>query len=136
MQKYRRRMSKEEDIVQQSIIGYLRARRFLYTSTGAGLITSLPLRMRMNSLGYTAGSPDIIVWIPNGTVCIEVKRPPTYKMSLKTGNRIQFHKKGEQSEFQKIFEQRINEIAGQHYIVAYDVYDVEQYFIANGIEPK
>lgn len=125
----------EEDRVQIAVINYLKLNRFLFTSTGAGLVKSQKTQILMNRLGYTAGSPDIIVFIPNGTIGIEVKKPATYRYSDKTKKMIVDIPAGVQSEDQKIFQKKLTNISGHFYIVAKSVGEVIDFFSENGINP-
>lgn len=124
-----------EDTVQITIVNWLRLNMYLFTSTGAGLIKSQKTQLLMNRLGYTAGSPDIIVFIPNGTVGIEVKKPATYKYSDKSKKMVVHNSGGVQSQTQKIFQEKLTNISGHYYIVAKSVWEVIDFFTKNGIKP-
>ena len=130
MRMYRKKTAKDyaEDNVQKHIAQWLRVKGYLFTSIPAGLIVSAVAQRTANRLGYTKGAPDIIAWIPNGTVSIEVKRPEKRELSLKTGKMVIANPKGVQTPEQKEFQERVQKTPGHHYIVAYDVYDVEKYF--------
>lgn len=122
-----------EDNVQQGIVKYLRLRGYILTSSGAGLIKNLRTQKVMNSNGYETGSADIMVFIPNGCVHIECKRPAVYEYSFKSGKNIVKIPAGRQSDSQKEFENKITGIPGHYYLVAYSVQDVIDFFKAKGI---
>ena len=129
-------MQRPEQPVQISIVRYLRARRFLFTAPDAGInVSSKRMRAIYKMMGRQAGISDLVVWIPNGTVCIEVKRPKTLQWSVKTGKMIIADQGGKQSIEQKEFEKVIHSLPGHHYIVAQSVEDVDKYFKANNILP-
>lgn len=132
--KNRRRYA--EDGVQVGIVRYLRLNGFLLTSTGAGLIKSMKTQMVMRKCGYLPGTPDIIVFIKNGSLGIECKRPKEMKYSPKTGKMVVANAGGRQSDTQKEFEEQIGKIPGHHYIIAQDVLDVKKYIEENGIKPR
>lgn len=120
-------MRHTETQIQSAIVRWLRFNRFLCTSTGAGLIKSVKTQITMRKCGYLPGSPDIIVWIPGGTLNIEVKRPEKMKYSFKTNRLIVANSAGRQSESQKDFEDKVKKIQGHHYIVVTDVQQVAEY---------
>lgn len=124
-----------EDQIQRDIVGWLRGAGYLFTTTGAGLIKSVKTQIIMSGLGYTAGSPDIIVWIQGGTLNIECKAPKTMKYSDKTGKWVQDSKGGVQTPLQKEFELNVTQKEGHHYIIARDKVDVIQYIVYNKIRP-
>lgn len=124
-----------EDQVQKSIVHWLRLKGFICTSQGAGLIKSAVTQRIANGLGYLKGSPDIIVWIPGGTLNIEVKRPQKFEYSFKTNRLIVANSGGKQSDSQKDFEEKVTQIPGHHYIVATDVQQVAEYVSSNKIKP-
>ena len=125
-----------EDAVQQAIVRYLRLKGFICTSQGAGLIQSMRTQLTANRLGYLKGSPDVIVWIKDGTLNIECKAPKTLAYSAKT-NRLVINKAGgKQSESQKDFQEKITQIPGHHYIIASDPMDVVRYIEEHDIKPK
>lgn len=124
-----------EDQVQKTIIHWLRLNGFLCTSQGAGLIKSAVTQRIANGLGYLKGSPDVIVWIPGGTLNIEVKRPEKMQYSFKTNRLIVANSAGRQSESQKDFEEKVKSIPGHHYIVVTDVMQVAEYVSSNKIKP-
>lgn len=127
-------MKRAEQPVQMSIVKYLTALGYLFTAPDAGINISSPrLRAIYKAMGRRSGISDLIVWIPNGTVCIEVKRPKVYRRSLKTGKQIIADEGGKQSEEQKEFESKIKSISGHYYLVAKDVNDVIKFFKENNI---
>lgn len=125
-----------EDKVQISIVNYLKFYGFLYTSTGAGLIKKQKTQILMNRLGYKSGSPDLIVFINNGVVCIECKKPATYRWSERYKRMVIDDRAGTQSDDQKEFQSMIEKIHGHHYIVAKSLTDVVDYFKKHNIKPK
>lgn len=130
-------MQRPEQPVQISIVRYLRMRGFLFTAPDAGInVKSEKMRSIYKMMGRRSGVSDIIVWIPNGTVCIEVKRPKTLKFSIKTNKMVIADQGGRQSDEQKEFEKVIHNIKGHHYIVATSVEDVDLYFKKNNILPS
>lgn len=129
-------MRYKEDITQIAIANYIRFKGFLFTSTNGGVyVKSIPMRNRLKQMGNLAGASDIIVWIPGGTLCIEVKRPKTMEYSFKSKKMILNDSGGRQSEAQKDFESRVTNIPGHHYIIATDVEQVAKYIEENGIKP-
>lgn len=126
-------MKYEEDAVQVAICQWLDLKRFTYTFTGGGLIHSARTQRTANRLGYRTGVSDLIVWIPNGTVCIEVKKPATYRYSSKLKRLVVDRPAGKQSDEQKAFQETLLRIAGHHYLVATTVSDVQDYFQKIGI---
>lgn len=130
-------MHRPEQPVQIKIANYLRMRGFLFTAPDAGInVSSLKMRAVYKAMGRTAGCPDLVVWIPNGTVGIEVKKPKTLTYSEKSKRMIVAEGAGRQSEGQKEFEQRMKELPGHHYIVATSVQEVVDYFQKNNIIPR
>lgn len=125
-------MKYEEDKVQQAICEYLDLKKYLYTFTGGGLIHSARTQRTANRLGYCTGVSDLIVWIPQGTICIEVKKPATYRYSTKLGRLVVDKPAGKQSDEQRAFAAAVERIGGHHYIVATTVGDVMDYFKKNG----
>ena len=125
-----------EDKVQISIVNYLKFYGFLHTSTGAGLIKNQKTQILMNRLGYKSGSPDLIVFIKNGVVCIECKKPATYRWSERYKRMVIDERAGTQSNEQKEFQAIIEKMPGHHYFVAKSVSDVVDYFHKNNIQPK
>ena len=118
----------EEDAVQVGIAGWLRTQGYLFTAIPAGLISSVGTQRRSNRLGYVKGAPDIVVWIPGGTVSIECKRPEKRVLNLKTGNMVISSRAGVQSEDQKNWQEKVTHVPGHFYLVAKDVYDVIKFF--------
>lgn len=130
-------MHRPEQPVQIMIANYLRLRGFLFTAPDAGInVKSEKMRMTYKRMGRTAGCPDLVVWIPNGTVGIEVKKPKTLTYSTKSNRMIIAEAAGKQSEGQKEFEKRMKEISGHHYIIATSVQEVAEYFEKNNIIPR
>ena len=128
-------MRHTETQIQSAIVHWLRFNRFLCTSTGAGLIKSVKTQITMRKCGYLPGTPDIIVFIKNGSLGIECKAPKEMKYSIKTGKMVVANAGGRQSDTQKEFQENIGKIPGHHYIIAQDVLDVKKYIEANGIQP-
>lgn len=129
-------IQRPEQPVQIAIVRYLRARRFLFTAPDAGInVSSKKMQAIYKMMGRTAGISDLIVWIPNGTVCIEVKKPKTLKYSIKTGRMVVASQAGRQSDEQKEFEKVIHNMSGHHYLVATSVEEVDKYFKQNNILP-
>jgi len=124
-----------EDAVQRSIINYLRARGYLCTSQSAGLIKSAVTQRIANGLGYLKGSPDVIVWIPGGTLNIEVKRPEKKEYSFKTNRLIVSNSAGKQSESQKQFQENIKKINGHYYLLVTDVSQLHDFISLMNIKP-
>jgi len=122
-------MRRPEQPVQIAIVRYLRAKGYLFTAPDAGInVSSVKMRSIYKAMGRQSGISDLIVWIPNGTVCIEVKRPKTYTISFKTGKMIVDDEGGKQSEEQKEFQKKVQSLPGHHYIVAQSVDDVDKFF--------
>lgn len=131
-----RKMSRPEQPVQIAIANYLRMRKFLFTAPDAGInVSSQKMRQIYQSMGRRAGISDLVVWIPGGTVCIEVKRPKTLKYSEKSGKMIIADAGGKQSEEQKEFEKLIHNLKGHYYLVATSVTEVDKFFKENNILP-
>jgi len=126
-------MKYEEDKVQQAICEYLDMKKYLYTFTGGGLIHSARTQRTANRLGYRKGVSDLVVWIPQGTVCIEVKKPATYRYSSKLGRLVVDKPAGKQSDEQKAFQAAVERIGGHYYIEARTVEDVIEFFKKIGI---
>lgn len=125
-----------EDKVQVSIVQWLQLNGFIYTSTGAGLIKSMRTQITMKRLGYRAGSSDIIVFIKNGCLHIECKRPAGLRWSGKSNRLIYDKSKGKQSDAQKKFEEDITKIEGHYYLVATSVEEVSNFIKENKILPR
>ena len=129
-------MDRPEQVVQIHIANYLRKRGFLFCAPDAGVnVKSVRTRGILKSMGRRAGVADLIVWIPGGTVCIEVKRPAVLKYSPKSKRMIIDDSGGKQSEGQKEFEKVIHTLPGHHYIVAKSQNDVIAYFEKEKISP-
>lgn len=124
-----------EDAVQRSIIHWLRIKGFICTSQGAGLIKSAITQRIANGLGYLKGSADVIVFIPNGCLHIEVKRPQKMEYSFKTNRLIVSNAAGKQSESQKEFQENITKIPGHYYLVVTDVQQVVDFISSMKIKP-
>lgn len=128
-------MKRPEQSVQIKIVNWLESRGFLFCAPGVGVnVENVRTRFVLHRMGKRAGVPDLVVWIPGGTVGIEVKKPAKYMMSFKTGRVIQNEAPGRQSDEQKKFEARMKELAGHYYLVAYDLADVQQFFYLNHIK--
>lgn len=131
-----KKLARPEQPVQIAIANYLRQRRFLFTAPDSGINVSSPkMRQIYHNMGRRAGISDLVVWIPGGTVCIEVKRPKTLKYSEKSGKMIVADAGGKQSEEQKEFEELIHKLKGHYYLVATSVTEVDRFFKENKILP-
>lgn len=129
-------MQRPEQPVQIAIANYLRWRGFLFTAPDAGInVKSERMRAIYKSMGRMAGVPDLLVWIPGGTLGIEVKKPKVMNYSFKTHKMVVASAAGRQSEGQKSFEERVKKIPGHHYIVATSVNEVAEYIEKNKIIP-
>lgn len=129
-------MNRPEQPVQIAIVKYLRSRGFLFCSPDLGVnVKSERTRAILKAMGRTAGVSDLVVWVPGGTVCIEVKRPKVLKWSPKSKKMIIDDAGGKQSEGQKEFEKVIHNLPGHHYIIAQSVSDVVEYFKKENISP-
>ena len=127
----------KEDTVQIQIANYLRYKGFLFTATNGGVfVKSVAMKARLKRMGYLKGCPDMIVWIPGGTLCIEVKRPKVMNYSIKSGKNIITDAGGRQSDDQKAFEEAAQKIPGHHYIIADDLEVVDKYIKKNKINPR
>ena len=128
-------MNRPEQAVQRAIANYLTAQGYLFTAPDAGVnVKSVKTRSVLKQMGRRAGVADMIVWINGGTVCIEVKKPKTYRFSEKTGRVVVDSAEGRQSEEQKEFEKRIHDLTGHYYFVATSVDDVVKFFREKGIK--
>lgn len=128
-------MDRPEQKVQMQIVSWLEKSGFLFCAPDCGInVKNMNTRFVLHRMGRRAGIPDLLVWIPNGMVGIEVKKPETFMMSFKTGKVIQDQASGKQSDAQKMVERRIKAIPGHYYIVAYDVADVKEFFFLNHIK--
>ena len=117
-----------EDGVQIAIVNYLRASKFLFTSTGGGIrIANQTMQKKNKAMGYTKGAPDLIVWIKGGTLCIEVKKPKIMRYSPVKKRMVTHIAGGRQSDDQKEFERCVGKISGHYYIVADNVADVDKF---------
>ena len=135
--KPQKRLAHPEQPVQKSIVKYLEYRGFVFTAPDAGVnVKSKATRNILKSMGRKSGISDLIVWIPCGTVCIECKKPATYRWSYKYKRMVIDERAGTQSDEQKEFQALIEELPGHHYIVAKSVSDVVDYFNKNNIQPK
>lgn len=132
----RKKISHPEQPVQIAIANYLRIKKFLFTAPDAGInVSSKKMRAVYKSMGRTAGVADLIVWIPGGTLCIEVKKPKTLTWSEKSKRLIVNEAAGHQSKGQKEFETKVKSLPGHHYIVATSVADVDNYIKEHCIIP-
>ena len=129
-------MRHDETILQRQIVCWLKIKGFLFTSTGAGLIKNKITQIIMSASGYRKGTSDLIVFVPNGTICIEVKKPAQYRWSAKLKRMVVADAAGTQSADQKEFEREVSSIAGHTYFVATTVNDVEDYFREHNIVPR
>lgn len=130
-------MHRKEQLVQKDIVRYLLLKGFLFEAPDCGVnVKSIRTRSILKQMGRMSGVSDLIVWIPGGTLCIEVKRPVSYRYSQRTGKQVIADRGGVQSDNQKDFEDRVNKIPGHHYIVVNDVLQVADYIKKNGITPS
>ena len=116
---------------------YLELRGFVFTAPDAGVnVKSKVTQGILKSMGRRSGIADLIVWIPQGSVCIECKKPATYRWSDRYKRMVIDERAGTQSDEQKEFQATIEKLPGHHYIVAKSVSDVVDYFHKNNIQPK
>lgn len=135
--KPKKKQSHPEQPVQKSIVQYLELRGFVFTAPDAGVnVKSKVTQGILKSMGRRAGIADLIVFIPAGTVCIECKKPATYRWSERYKRMVIDERAGTQSEDQKEFQALIEKLPGHHYIVAKSLTDVVDYFKKNNIKPK
>lgn len=135
--KPKKKQSHPEQPVQKSIVQYLELRGFVFTAPDAGVnVSSRVTREILKSMGRRAGIADLIVWINGGTVCIECKKPATYRWSERYKRMVIDRPAGVQSDEQKAFQAIIEKMSGHHYFVATSVSDVEDYFHKNNIQPR
>lgn len=135
--KPKKKQSHPEQPVQKSIVQYLELRGFVFTAPDAGVnVKSRVTREILKSMGRRAGIADLIVFIPAGTVCIECKKPATYRWSERYKRMVIDERAGTQSDEQKAFQAIIEKMSGHHYFVATSVSDVEDYFHKNNIQPR
>lgn len=121
-------MKYEEDNVQVAICRWLELKKYLYTFTGGGLIHSARTQRTANRLGYRKGVSDLVVWVRNGTVCIECKKPAKYRYSAKLKRLVIAEAAGKQSDEQKAFQAAVCGIEGHYYLEAKSVDDVVDFF--------
>lgn len=107
-------MRRYEQEIQKAIIHYLDLKKYLYVVPDTGVnVQNERTRRILWCMGRRAGAPDIIVFVNNGTVCLEVKRP-------KIGDRA----KGVQSARQKRWEEMLNaKLTGHKYKLVYSLED-------------
>ena len=130
-------MQRPEQPVQIAIVNLLEIMGFTYTAPDAGIyVRSKCTRNVLKRMGRRAGIADLIVWIPNGTLCIEVKKPEVMEYSFKTHRLIIKNRAGKQSDDQVAFEDKIKQIPGHYYIVATNAADVAEFIKKNNIKPK
>ena len=130
-------MNHPENPVQISISNFLKIKGFTFTSTQGGLfISNSRSKALLKAMGYRRGTSDLIVFVPNGTICIEVKKPAQYRWSAKLKRMVVADAAGVQSADQKDFEKEISSISGHTYFVATTVNDVEDYFREHNIVPR
>lgn len=129
-------MKHDETKLQRQIVYWLKLNGFLFTSTGAGLIKSKITQIIMIASGYCKGCGDLMVFIPNGCLHIELKRPATYRYSNKLGRLVKETQAGKQSESQKDFQDRIEKISGHKYLVANSLEDVIRFIRDHNIKPR
>lgn len=124
-----------EDKVQQNIVFWLKLKGFTFTCSGAGLIKSIVTQKIFNLNGYWKGSADLMVFIPNGCLHIECKRSSGFRWSNKLNRLVKDTQGGKQSEAQKLFQKRIEQISGHKYIVVSCLDEVIKFIEENNIEP-
>ena len=111
-------MKHQESGIQAAIVKYLQSRKLWFCSCpneAAGKDAAIRMA-KMKTLGLRSGAPDLLVFMPGGRlVCLEVKT-----------------EKGFQSPAQKHFEEKLNELKFEYYVVR-SVDDVME--IING-EPE
>ena len=130
-------MQRPEQPVQIAIVNLLEMMGFTYTAPDAGIyVRSKCTRNVLKRMGRRAGIADLIVWIPNGTLCIEVKKPEVMEYSFKSHRLIIKNRAGTQSEGQVAFEEKVKQIPGHYYIVATNAADVAEFIKKNNIKPK
>lgn len=130
-------MQRPEQPVQKAIVRLLKIMGFTYTAPDAGIyVASKRTRNILKDMGRRPGIADLIVWIPNGTLCIEVKKPEVLEYSFKSHRLIIKNRAGTQSEEQIAFEEKVKQIPGHYYIVVTDVAQVAEFIKANNIKPK
>lgn len=136
-EKPKKKLAHPEQPVQKSIVKYLKLNKFLFTAPDAGVhVKSKATQLILKSMGRKSGISDLIVWIPSGTVCIECKKPATYRWSDRYKRMVIDDRAGTQSEDQKEFQAMIEQMTGHHYIVAKSLTDVVDYFKKHNIKPK
>lgn len=129
-------MRRPEQPVQMAIVQFLRAKGFLFTAPDAGInVSSKKMQAIYKRMGRRAGISDLIVWIPSGTLCIEVKKPTVMQYSFKTHRLVIKDRAGTQSDDQKEFEKAITQLPGHYYIVATSVEQVADFIKNNNITP-
>ena len=71
-------MDRPEQKVQMQIVSWLEKSGFLFCAPDCGInVKNMNTRFVLHRMGRRAGIPDLLVWIPNGMVGIEVKKPET-----------------------------------------------------------
>lgn len=136
-EKPKKKLSHPEQPVQKSIVEYLKLNKFLFTAPDAGVhVKSKVTRGILKSMGRRSGIADLIVWIPGGSVCIECKKPATYRWSERYKRMVIDERAGTQSDEQKEFQSLIEKLPGHHYIVAKSLTDVVDYFKKHNIKPR
>ena len=130
-------MQRPEQLVQKAIVRLLKIMGFTFTAPDGGVYVKYKsVRNTLKAMGRRAGIADLIVWIPNGTLCIEVKKPEVMEYSFKTHRLIIKNRAGKQSDDQVAFEEKVKQIPGHYYIVATNVADVAEFIKNNNIKPK
>lgn len=130
-------MQRPEQPVQIAIVNLLELMGFTYTAPDAGVyVASKRTRQVLKDMGRRAGVADLIVWIPNGTLCIEVKKPKVLEYSFKSHRLIVKNQAGKQTDGQKAFEEKVKAIPGHYYMVAESVAEVSEFIRKNNIKPK
>lgn len=92
-----------ESKIQAEIVKFLQAKKYLFASIpneAAGKDAAIRMS-KMKTLGLRSGAPDLLVFLDGGRLlCLEVKT-----------------EKGFQSPAQKHFEEKLNELKFEYYVV-------------------
>ena len=73
-----------ESYIQCEIVKYLRNSRpdIWFTATVGGVNVSNYQRKQMIRQGYSKGVPDLILFLKDGVLAVEVKRPKTFRITI------------------------------------------------------
>lgn len=130
-------MRRPEQPVQMAIVSLLKIMGFIFTAPDAGInVASKKMQAIYKAMGRRAGIADLIVWIPGGTLCIEVKKPAVMQYSFKTHRLVIKDRAGTQSDDQKEFEKAVTQLPGHYYMVATSVEQVADFIKENNIKPR